>query len=48
MALAEVEHAYESQNQHQQPDEDEELGGPLLIEQLEGNGITSGDINKLA
>lgn len=47
MALAEVEHAYESQNQHQQPDEDEELGGPLLIEQLEGNGITSGDINKL-
>lgn len=28
-------------------EEEEEMNGPLLIEQLEGNGITTSDIKKL-
>ncbi|KAK6456854.1 Rad51 protein [Scheffersomyces xylosifermentans] len=47
MTQTEVEHPTAYGQPDGQDVDDEELSGPLLIEQLEGNGITIGDIKKL-
>ena len=40
-------HARQQQLGADGEEEEEEMNGPLLIEQLEGNGITTSDIKKL-
>lgn len=45
--MTETEGAQTNEHEASMGDEEDGLSGPLLIEQLEGNGITSGDIRKL-
>ena len=45
--MTETEGAQTNEHEASMGDEEDGLSGPLLIEQLEGNGITLGDIRKL-